>query len=354
MSDRHYYNSSSFSSQSGDGYLSFSNLPSQVSRKASKRGFDFSLCVVGESGLGKSTLINALFGSAVYKNRKIPNSSEIDQTIEVTTNTVDIEERNIKLKLTVVDFPGYGDSVDNQNSIKPIVNYIDEQFDRFLDHESGLNRKHIQDTRIHCCFYFISPIGYCLKPTDIEFMKRLSGKVNLIPLIAKADCLTKDELTKMKKRILNDIQDNNIIIYSIPDCDSDEEAAYKEQIKQIRSSIPFAISASTDGGKREYRFGTVQCENPDHSDFVKLRSLLVSNMQDLIETTNDFYESYRSARLAARGSDTYSSLGAGTLDTLDSMDVDKDQILKEKELELKRMQEMILKMQAQISQQQAN
>lgn len=132
-------------------------------------------------------MINALFGSAVYKNnRKIPNPSEIDQTIEVTTNTVDIEERNIKLKLTVVDFPGYGDSVDNQNSIKPIVNYIDEQFDKFLDHESGLNRKHITDTRIHCCFYFISPIGYCLKPTDIEFMKRLSGKVNIIPLIAKA------------------------------------------------------------------------------------------------------------------------------------------------------------------------
>lgn len=75
-------------------------------------------------------------------------------------------------------------------------------------------------------------------------------------------------------------------------------------------------------------------------------------MQDLIETTNDFYESYRSARLSARGSDTYSSLGAG--DTLDSIDVDKDQMLKEKELELKRMQEMILKMQQQISQQHAN
>lgn len=69
--------------------------------------------------------------------------------------------------------------------------------------------------KVHCCFYFISPIGYGLKPTDIEFMKRLSGKVNIIPIIGKADCLTKDELSKMKKRILNDIQDNGILIYRL-------------------------------------------------------------------------------------------------------------------------------------------
>lgn len=69
-------------------------------------------------------------------------------------------------------------------------------------------------------------------------------------------------------------------------------------------------------------------------------------MQDLRETTNDLYESYRSARLAARGSETHSSLGI--LD--DNMEVDKDQILKEKEAELKRMTEMIQKMQQQLQQ----
>lgn len=170
--------------------------------------------MTGESGLGKSTLINSLFGSSLYKNRKIPNIEDtIEKTVEISTNTVDIEERGIKLKLTVVDFPGYGDSVNNYTCFSSILNYVDEQFDKFLDYESGLNRKHITDTRIHCCFYFISPIGYGLKPTDIEFMRRLSGKVNIIPIIAKSDSLTKDELTKLKKKVLNDIQDNNIVIY---------------------------------------------------------------------------------------------------------------------------------------------
>lgn len=94
-----------------------------------------------------------------------------------------------------------------------------------------------------------------------------------------------------------------------------------------------------------HRTNWTTTKNHEHSDFVKLRSLLVSNMQELRESTNDLYENYRSARLAARGSETLSSLGAPE----DSMDLDKDEILKQKEEELKRMQEMIAKMQQQIS-----
>ena len=41
--------------------LGFANLPDQMHRKTVKKGFNFTLMVVGESGLGKSTLINSLF-----------------------------------------------------------------------------------------------------------------------------------------------------------------------------------------------------------------------------------------------------------------------------------------------------
>jgi len=37
----------------------------------------------------------------------------IHQTVSIETNTVEIEEKGIKLKLTVVDTPGFGDAVDN-------------------------------------------------------------------------------------------------------------------------------------------------------------------------------------------------------------------------------------------------
>jgi len=40
-----------------------------------------------------------------------------------------------------------------------------------------------------------------LKPLDIECMKSLHHKVNIIPIIAKADALTTDELNQMKQTV---------------------------------------------------------------------------------------------------------------------------------------------------------
>lgn len=40
-----------------------------------------------------------------------------------------------------------------------------------------------------------------LKPIDIEFMRRLHTKVNLIPIIAKADTMTDEEIAAFKQRV---------------------------------------------------------------------------------------------------------------------------------------------------------
>lgn len=40
-----------------------------------------------------------------------------------------------------------------------------------------------------------------LKPLDIEVMKRLGTRVNLIPVIAKADTMTPKDLDKFKQRV---------------------------------------------------------------------------------------------------------------------------------------------------------
>lgn len=45
-------------------------------------------------------------------------------------------------------------------SWKPVADYIDQQFEQYFRDESGLNRKNIQDNRVHCCIYFISPFGH--------------------------------------------------------------------------------------------------------------------------------------------------------------------------------------------------
>ena len=59
----------------------------------------------------------------------------------------------------------------------------------------------IVDNRVHACVYFIQPTGHSLKPLDIEVMRRLHTKVNLIPVIAKADTLTDEEIMMFKQRV---------------------------------------------------------------------------------------------------------------------------------------------------------
>lgn len=72
----------------------------------------FSFPFEGESGLGKSTLINSLFLTDLYPERVIPGAAEkIERTVQIEASTVEIEERGVKLRLTVVDTPGYGDAI---------------------------------------------------------------------------------------------------------------------------------------------------------------------------------------------------------------------------------------------------
>lgn len=46
-----------------------------------------------------------------------------------------------------------------------MAEYIDQQFEQYFRDESGLNRKNIQDNRVHCCLYFISPFGHGYGPS---------------------------------------------------------------------------------------------------------------------------------------------------------------------------------------------
>ncbi|XP_023218535.1 septin-1-like [Centruroides sculpturatus] len=330
-------------------YLGFSSLPNQVHRKSVKKGFEFTLLVVGESGLGKSTLINSLFLTDLYPDRYVPEAKEkIEQTVSITTSTVEIEEKGVKLRLTVVDTPGFGDAIDNTDCFTSIIQYIEDQFECFLREESALNRRNIVDTRVHCCFYCISPFGHGLKPLDIAFMTHLHNKVNLIPLITKADALTKTELTKLKARIMREIVDNGIRIYDFPDCDSDEDDEYKQLVCELKEATPFAVSSALQtyevrGNKvrgRAYPWGILDIENTEHSDFSKLRSMLITHMQDLQEVTHELhYETYRSDRLADKGATVWRKTPVRPEET--------EKILKEKEAELSRIQGILTRMQMQ-------
>ncbi|XP_004747342.1 septin-4 isoform X1 [Mustela putorius furo] len=358
------------SSEDDKEYVGFATLPNQVHRKSVKKGFDFTLMVAGESGLGKSTLVNSLFLTDLYRDRKLLSAEErIMQTVEITKHAVDIEEKGVRLRLTIVDTPGFGDAVNNTECWKPVAEYIDQQFEQYFRDESGLNRKNIQDNRVHCCLYFISPFGHGLRPLDVEFMKALHQRVNIVPILAKADTLTPPEVERKKRKIREEIERFGIKVYQFPDCDSDEDEDFKLQDQALKESIPFAVIGSNTvveaRGRRVrgrlYPWGIVEVENPGHCDFVKLRTMLVrTHMQDLKDVTREtHYENYRAQCIQSMTRLVVKERNRNKLTRESGTDFpipavppgthpETERLIREKDEELRRMQEMLHKIQRQM------
>ncbi|XP_062341153.1 septin-4-like [Osmerus eperlanus] len=352
-------------------YVGFATLPNQVHRKSVKKGFAFTLLVAGESGLGKSTLVNSLFITDLYKDRKVLNAEErITQTVDIVKHSMGIEEKGVKLRLTIVDTPGFGDAVNNTESWKEIEEYIDQQFEQYFRDESGLNRKNIQDNRVHCCLYFISPFGHGLRPLDVECMRALHEKVNIVPILAKADSLTPAEVHKKKMKIREEIEHFGINIYQFPECDSDEDEDLKLQDQLLKDSIPFAVIGSnlqveSQGRKfrgRLYPWGVVDVENPAHSDFLMLRNMLVrTHMQDLKDVTREtHYENYRAQCIQNMTRMVVQERKRSLRDRIQResavdfplplvpVDSETEKLILEKDEELRRMQEVLERIQEQM------
>lgn len=96
----------------------------------------------------------------------------------------ELEEKQFKVKLTVIDTPGFGDYVNNRDSWTPIVDFIvreplpravarercanparlafsqDDQHESFMRQEQQPQRGEKVDMRVHACLYFIRPTGH--------------------------------------------------------------------------------------------------------------------------------------------------------------------------------------------------
>ena len=53
-------------------------------------------------------------------------------------------------------------------------------------------------------------------------MKKLHDKVNLIPIIAKADTMTTEEIKNFKATVLDVIAEQKLQIYEFPDIEDDD------------------------------------------------------------------------------------------------------------------------------------
>jgi septin 3/9/12 len=148
--------------------------------------------------------------------------------------------------LNIVDTPGYGDQVNNDRCWDPIVKYIKDQHSAYLRKELTAQReRYIQDTRIHCCLFFIQPSGHALKPIDIVVLKKLSDVVNVVPVIAKSDSLTLEERAAFKERIKEEFAFHSLKMYPYDNDEFDEEErALNAKIKVYQKAMSYLEDAN--------------------------------------------------------------------------------------------------------------
>lgn len=92
---------------------------------------------------------------------------------------LELEEDGVRIALTIVDTPGFGDNIDNEftyvappssparfeldglRRFQEIVGYLERQYDDILAEESRIKRNpRFRDNRIHALLYFIPPTGH--------------------------------------------------------------------------------------------------------------------------------------------------------------------------------------------------
>ncbi|KAI7831230.1 Septin-domain-containing protein [Gamsiella multidivaricata] len=285
--------------------LGLETLPAQRFSKVKRASFGLNLMVVGESGLGKTTFMNTLFNTDL-KEEILPKKIHSTQTVSIQPAYYELVEDGVLLNLCIVDTPGFGDELNREHNLTPIIQYIDQQFEEYMaaERHPGV-RKAIPDTRIHAILYFIAPTGHGLKELDVKALKTLSQKVNVIPIIAKADTMTAEEKLAFKKILLTDLEAHQI--KSFPTSYRDHVDGGEELFKHIPFSVIGSDNFQVIGGRRvrarSYRWGVVEVENTEHSDFVYLRELLlVTCLHDLVDSTHGVhYHEHRAKALRSNG-----------------------------------------------------
>ncbi|KAL8674245.1 MAG: hypothetical protein Q9168_001312 [Polycauliona sp. 1 TL-2023] len=323
-------------------HVGFDSITQQIERKLLKRGFQFNVICVGQTGLGKSTLINTIFASHLIDSKgRLTPSEAVRSTTEIHPVSHVIEENGVRLRLNIVDTPGYGDQVNNDRwyaesivgpqdvssklvtagipssntsriSIQPTCGksllLSASDISKILEYTVAFSSSSHRATRKQVILALLNPLSVrSLKPIDIVVLKKLSDVVNVVPVIAKSDSLTLDERMAFKERIKEEFAFHNLRMYPYDNEEQDqEERAMNSSIKDL---IPFAVVGSENSiivnGRqvrgRQNRWGVINVEDENHCEFVALRDFLTrTHLQDLIETTSQIhYEVFRAKQLLA-------------------------------------------------------
>jgi septin 7 len=270
------------------------------------------ILVVGESGLGKTTFIKNIFASyaqdANLKVNDVPGATSKEEFVnnpeKLMTEIVVKDVANMTaFHYRVQDTPGY----DNlEVTLDPVLDYIKAQQYKALEHEQNAKRVHamtkFEDPRVDVCVYFIAP--HRLKPIDVEFIKKLCKEVPVIPVLAKADSMTTDELESFREHV------RKMLYHAAKDGKTSLAHQFSRQALWEAGAAhevpPFAVVASNvvdlSVGRfwpvRKYPWGTCEAMSSRHSDLAALKKLLFEvSYMELKDATEERYYRYRESQL---------------------------------------------------------
>lgn len=218
-----------------------------------------------------------------------------------------MEQESTKFSMEVIDTQGFNDDTNIGEWVDEITDFIEERYEDVLKEEQRIKRNpQFEDRRIHVLLYFISPNGDGMSDDDIFFITKIGPLVNLIPVIAKTDSFTIEELEQLKENVQKDILAENLPVFNFSvDPEEDENIVLKSE--ELRRKMPFSVIGATakrDGRRgRDYVWGFADCDDPEHSDTNLLcETILSTKRQDLKDITEIYlYEQYRTENLTKAG-----------------------------------------------------
>lgn len=280
------------------GPIGLNQLLKQKCKITARKGINYNIMVAGQVGVGKTTLINSLFGTTILDKIDTGNNGGLE------INKFILENNEMRLNFNCIESVNYGNQANNSFNWIPLTNYIDEQMKTYIFQEEQPIRTQLIDSRVHLCLYLFEPTNCSknvIKLLDILTMKEISKNCNLIPVIVKCDILTKKELQYYKEKVKELFE-----IQKIEVCKFLRQTYNKELIKDW----PFGIITSqeriiNEKGEyklgRKYKWGTIDIENPKSSDFNQLKNIIINkNLVDFIESTESAYENIRNEMLQTR------------------------------------------------------
>ncbi|KAG0260339.1 hypothetical protein BGZ95_004479 [Linnemannia exigua] len=143
--------------------------------------------------------------------------------MEIPWDNMDADDEVPARNLVFLDTPGYGSVIDARTNFALFMNHVSQTFEEknskispFIEVTNNeLMRSLVTGVGAHkfidVCFYLIV---HRLKPLDIEYMRTISEKVNVVPILAKVDTQSEQDVQQLKVNVLKTLREHGVSIYT--------------------------------------------------------------------------------------------------------------------------------------------